>query len=207
MTDTSKDETVVVDDSKTKVQPDATPTVTPEVKSTDTGEADRLRKELEQAKMRENQLANQLKAKEQLEEEAQRKQLEDKEEFKNLYEQEKAKREDIESNLEKENTQKELDKATSELFAGYSDEVKVLAKEAGMALTDVSEEAQADFKARLDKVDSLVVKTTTSPNNPGKTGKTELSGDDLKRALKDEGSFHTLIMDKYPGIANMTKRR
>lgn len=187
---------------------DQTPS-TPPADTAKDGEIERLRKELEQKTMRENQLANQLKAKEEAEAEAKRKQAEENEEFKNLYEQEKAKREEIEAQAETDARLKELSKASDELFSDYSDEVKALAQEAGMSLSDVTDEAKAALKTKLDKISTMVTKTEkVNPNNPNPTNnKPELTPDELKESLRDPNAFHELMMEKFPGIANMTKKR
>jgi len=196
-------------ETETNIKNDAQPTSTPQQVNAVDAEVEKLRKELEQKTMRENQLINELKAKEEADAEAKRKQLEENEEFKNLYEQEKAKREEVETRIETEARQKELDKVSAEIFDGYSDEVKALAQEAGMSLNDVTEEAKEALKAKLDKVSSMVTRTEkVAPNNPGTPNKApELTSDELKVALKSEDTFHKLVVEKFPGIANMTKQR
>jgi len=182
---------------------------TPPVDTAKDSEIERLRKELEQKTMRENQLANQLKAKEEAEAEAKRQQAEANEEFKNLYEQERLKNEERERELEATKRQDALKSAQSEVLADFSDEVKTLAEEAGMSLADDSEEAKQLFKQKLDKIASMVTKSEkVSPNNPApQNNRSDLTGDDLKLALKSEAGFHEVIMQKFPSIANMTQKK
>jgi len=172
------------------------------------GEAEKLRKELEQARMRENQLLNEKKAKEEAEAKQKAKELEEQNEFKSLYEQEKAKREAIETERETEEKRKELDKKKSEVLTDYSDEVKAVAEETGMALNSTDEADVAAYKEKLDKVQKMVGTGKVGPNNPGKsTGKPELSQDELRAALKDPNKFQEIISQR-PGIAAlMTPRR
>lgn len=171
------------------------------------GEAERLRKELEQAKMRENQLLNEKKAKEEAEAKQRAKELEEQNEFKSLYEQEKAKREAIETERKAEEERKELDKKKSEVLTDYSDEVKALAEEAGMALGSTDEADVNTYREKLDKVQKMVGTGKVGPNNPGKSsGKLELSQDELRMALKDPGKFQEIISQR-PGIAALMAPR
>jgi len=164
------------------------------------GEAEKLRKELEQARMRENQLLNEKKAREEAEAARQAKELEQQNEFKTLYEQEKAKREAIESEKQAKEREAELAKAKAEVLADYSDEVKALAEEAGMTLTEPDEDAKATFKEKLDKIQNLVgTNGKITPDNPRiHNGQSELS--------QDETSFQDII-SKRPGLAMMMSKR
>lgn len=172
------------------------------------GEAEKLRKELEQARMRENQLLNEKKAADEAKAAADAKTLEEQNEFKTLYEQEKAKREAIESEKQADERRTELEKAKAEVLADYSDEVKALAEEAGMSLTDTDEDAKAAFKEKLDKVQKLVGATgKVTPDNPRTpSGQPELSQDEMRVALKNEQSFQEII-SKRPGLAMMMSKR
>lgn len=188
----------------------ATPPPTPQTgnEGDQAGEAEKLRKELEQARMREQQLLNEKKAREEAEEAKKAKKLEEQNEFKELYEQEKAKREAIESEREAESRRQELEKARTEVLANYSDEVKALAEEAGMNLGSSDEDAKVAFKEKLDKIQNMVGSTgKVTPNNPGKpTQKPKLTQDELRVALKDEKSFEEIVAQR-PGIAAMMSKR
>lgn len=207
MADTPTGETVVVDDSKTMVttSTNQVPTVT----VTDNGEAERLRKELEQAKMRENQLTNQLKAEQDAKAAAEAKELEEQNQFKELYEQEKAKREAIETEAETRERQAEIAKAKKDVLGEYSDEVKALVEEVGIDLSDADETTIAAFKDKVDKIDKRVASTgkVAGNNQPTPKGQPELSGDELKTAIRSEQGFHDLVTNKFPGIASMTNQR
>lgn len=178
-----------------------------EVKTEDTA-VEELRKKLEQQEMRANQLANKLKAKEEAEEEATRKQLEQKEEFKSLYEQEQAKREELERTIEEEKKKKSLEKVSEGIFSEYSEDVRALADEVGLTLTDDSEEAQQLLKDKLDKINSKVVKTSEpKPNNPNPGQKTvTLDEGEIREALRSDEGFDELVRRRFPGISSMTKQ-
>lgn len=155
---------------KNDVTPPAAPqsAPAPQVNTTDNGEVEKLRKELEQAQMRANQLNNQLEAKAKAEEEARQKQLEDQNEFKSLYEQEKTKREAIENERQEAETKQALRLSEETIFAEFDPTAIEVAKEAGLSLTDDSDEAKAALKAKLEKIAQKVVTTNkVTPNNPG----------------------------------------
>jgi ABC-type proline/glycine betaine transport system ATPase subunit len=209
MSDTPNGETVNAGDSQTTVQTPATPAVapaTPQVNAGDPAEVERLRKENEQKDLRVRQLENERAAREKADEEAKAKALEEQNQFKDLYEQEKAKREAAEAEAEKTQRESELKKARADVLAEYNEDVRALAEEVGIDLTDTDDSAVASFKEKLDKINTRVATTgTVGPNNrQANNDKTELSGDDLKVALREEKSFHDLVVDRYPGIASMT---
>lgn len=210
MTDTPKGETVVVDDSKTKVQPEATPTVTPEVKSDGQSEVDKLKAELKEAQqkaMRVNQVENELARLKDAEEKKTQAELEEQSKFKELFEQEKTKREALETEQEAKEQKAQLEKVRQEALADVSEEVRTLAEEVGLDLTEVDEAAVENFKSKLQKLEGKISsETKITPNNPHKQSSgAELSTDDLRVALQDENSFHELVTKKFPGIAAMTQ--
>jgi membrane protein involved in colicin uptake len=135
------------------------------------GEVERLRKEAEQAKMRANQLANELEERKKADDAAKEAKLKENEEFKALYEQEQAKRTEIETKFQAERKAQEVKAATEELDKNYSKDVLELATAAGVALTDTSDEAKAAYKERLDALTGKV-KPSGSPvrgSNPAPT--------------------------------------
>lgn len=173
----------------------------------DVSEVEKLRKERDQAQMRANQLEKEKKTREDAEAAKQSKELEEQNEYKTLHEQEKAKREALESQIENETKSKELDKARVEALTDYSDGVKALAEETGLALDSTDETAIAAFKEKLDKIQKMVGNGKVGPNNPGRsTGQPELSGNELKLALKDDAKFEEIISRK-PGLAQMMTKR
>lgn len=172
---------------KEPLKNDATPpTPQLEEKKTEDGELEAARKKAEQAEMRANQLAKQLKEKEDAEAAAKTKELEDKEEFKNLYEQEKLKREEIERERDAEEQRRALRKAEKGVLADYSDEVAATAKDLGLRLSEISDEAVAEFKSKLDKLNTHSGNQRVTPNNPGKgSAKKEYTGEEIREILKD----------------------
>lgn len=165
---------------------------------------EQLRKEKEQAEMRANQLANQLKAKQDAEAAAEAKRLEENNEFKTLHEQEKAKREALEAKIAADEQAKELAKAKTEVLADYPDEVKALAEETGMTLASADDDAKAAFKEKLDKIQQRVgANGKVTPNNPNRpTGQVTLSPAELGKQLRNQSTFEQIVAQK-PGIAAM----
>lgn len=206
MSDTPLGETVNVEPPKNDVTPVVTPAPAP-VK-TDDAAVEQLRKELEQAKMRTNQLENEKKQREDAQAAADAKELEDQNQFKSLYEQEKAKREGLETEAQQKERTAELAKAKQEVLKDYSDDVKALADEVGLDLTGADEAAVASFKEKLEKINTRVASTgkVTGNNRPNAAAAPALSGEELRVALMDDDKFHELAM-KMPGIAAMTTPR
>jgi len=203
MADTPNGETVTPGDSQTKVQ---TPAVTPVTNAGDPTEVERLRKEKEQLEMERNQLRNKLTDKEKAEEDAQTAKLAEDNKFKELYEQEKAKREGLETEVTEKEKQAELKKAKQKILGDFNDEVKAIAEEAGMDLTDTDEATVAAFKEKLENISKRTQAGKINPNNPNApTAGEKLSGDDLRLALQDDNKFHDIVT-KMPGIKAMTKQ-
>lgn len=154
-------------------------------------ELEAIRKELEQSRMRANQLANQLEDKAKAEAEAVKKQLEEKEEFKTLYEQTQSRLRDIEESQKVQEREKELTQATETIFKDYSSDVVDVAKTAGLSLADDSE---ASITALKEKLDTFKAKfgganpSPTSNNNhnpvPSSTDRNQL----VNRQNRFEGS-------------------
>lgn len=210
MSDTPNGETV--DPSKNDGNNQGTPaTATPPapVKTEDNAAVEQLRKELEQTRMRANQLENEKKSREEAEAKKKAEELEENNQFKTLYEQEKTKREAIEAERQENEQKAELEKARQEVLKEYSDEVKSLAEEVGLDLTAADEAAVSSFKEKLDKINTRVASTgQVRPNNqPTPNQQPELSGDQLREALQDENKFHEIVTARFPGIASMTKPR
>jgi small-conductance mechanosensitive channel len=166
MADTPNGETVTPGDSQTTVQ---TPATTPVVNASDPAEVERLRKEKEQADLRIRQLENQAAAREKADAETQAKKLEEDQKFKELWEQERQEKETLIREREEAQRKTELEAATSNLFKDYSPAVQELARTAGLALSDDSDTAQADLKAKLDTFASKIGSPKVGPNNPGPT--------------------------------------
>ena len=185
MSDTPDGETAKTEALENKTDAPVTPPV--EEKTTvDSSEVERLRKEKEQIEMERNQLRNKLQAEEEAKAQAEAKKLEEQNEYKTLFEQEKAKREAIETERQEEARRKELSEAQATLLTEYDDDVKGLAEDAGVTLTDTSDEAVAAYKERLDKFQTRLGKQKVQPNNPGVEGtKKEYSREELRVILND----------------------
>lgn len=121
------------------------------------GEVERLRKEAEQAKMRANQLANELEERKKRDADAEEAKLKENEQFKTLYEQEAAKRKELEEQSSTERKVAQVKAASDELSKDYSTDVLDLATTAGLVLADTSDEAKAAYKERLDALAAKVV--------------------------------------------------
>lgn len=171
----------------------------------DNAELERLRKEAEQAKMRANQLENQLKAKQEAEEAEKAKQLAEQNEFKTLYEQERAKSEELRKQQEEKERQAELDRAKTEALNSVSQEAQTLASELGITLTSADEDAVEAFKAKLAKVQERISsEAKITPNNPGSPRKPDVpEGEELRFAVQTPQGFEEVIAAKFPGIAAM----
>jgi hypothetical protein len=155
-------------------------TVTPQAPSNETGttsappqvntsaDVEAAKREAEQARIRANQLENELKKREEADAAARQKQLEEKEEFKTLYEQTQARLKEIEDGQAAQERQSALNSATETVLKDYPANVQEVAKTAGLALSDDSEAAQAVLKEKLDAIKTQVgaVSPTPSSNNP-----------------------------------------
>src|SRR5512133_3174241 len=172
--------------------------------SANTAEKERLRKELEQAKMSTNQLEREKKAREDAEAAAEAKKLEEQNEFKTLHEQEKAKREALEAQIRADSERIELEKAKSEIIKDYSEEVKALAEEAGMSLTSADDDVKQAFKGKLDKIQAMVgANGKPGPNNPGvRNPKPGTTTAELSKDLKNPAKFEE-HMRNLPGVSTM----
>ena len=203
MTDTSNDETVVASKN------DATPSVPApaQVNTVDTAEIERLKKAAEQAQMRVNQLENEAKKREAAEEAARLKQLEENNEWKSVAEQNKAKLEAMEAEREAEQRSKELTDARNEVFKSFPAEVIEIAEDAGLGLSDTSEEAKEAFKAKLEKISAKVVtKAPVTPNNPANpTAPDADRAEKLKRMAYGDKQARAEIISTLPGVEAMRK--
>jgi Asp-tRNA(Asn)/Glu-tRNA(Gln) amidotransferase C subunit len=122
-------------------------------------EVEAARKEAEQARMRANQLENELKKFQDQKAEAESKRLQEKEEYKTLWEQANSQLQELTSAQERQVFQQEVTKKESELISQYSEEVLDIAKTADLKLNSVDEDAVAEFKTKLDKIQSKIGST------------------------------------------------
>lgn len=189
-------------DSQTTVQT-STPTNAGNV--VDPAEVERLRKEAEQAKMRANQLEKEAEARKKADEEAEAKRLAEQNEFKDLYEQEKAKREAFENEQRQAEQKAELQAAKDAILKDYSEATVELANDAGLDLSDTSDEAQAKLRSTLDKLQAKVVDKKVTPNNGGDqrtTGQTRQEIIQEYVTNKRESTFDLALQD-IPAIQAM----
>lgn len=203
------DTTPTVETVKTEAPSnEVTPTATPQVNAVDTAEVERLRKDAEQARMRANQLENELKKKAEAEEAAKLKQLEEQNEWKSVAEQNKAKLEALEAEREAEQRSKELKAATSEVFSAFPTEVRELAEEMGVGLTDTSDEAKEALQARLEKIKAKVFsEEKVTPNNPGSpSGATTTKAELIERMKYGDKAARTQVISSLPGVEAMRKQ-
>lgn len=197
-------ETVKPGDSQTTV----TTTAPVQGNAVDPAEVERLRKEAEQAKMRANQLENQLKERQAKEEAERQKQLEENEEWKTIANQKDARLKEIEAEKEQEQRQKELKAATDSVLSEYPEAVQEIAKEAGISASDSTDEAKEALKAKLERIKEKLPINAVGGNNPVNPSQTKnkLSSDEMKMALKTEQGFHDQISN-LPSVAAMLKKR
>lgn len=166
MADTPTGETVVQEPPKNDVTPVAAPA--PQVNSNENGEVERHKKEAAQAQMRANQLENELKKIREQQEAQKQKELEEQEQYKSLYEQEKAKREAAEIEQQEAQRKAELEQTQNTIFAEFNQEAIEVAKEAGLTLTDTTDEAKNAFKERMTRIqERTITGRSVTPNNPG----------------------------------------
>jgi len=202
MTDTLNGETVVAPKN------DATPSApVQQVNTVDTAEIERFKKAAEQAQMRVNQLENEAKKRKEAEEAARLKQLEENDEWKSVAEQNKAKLEAMEAEREAERKSKELSEARAEVFKEFPAEVIEIAEDAGLGLTDTSEEAKEVFKAKLEKISQKVVtKAPVTPNNPANPSAPSGSREELlKRMAYGDKAARAEVISTLPGVEAMRK--
>lgn len=201
-TPTTPGETAKPGDSQTTV---TTTTPAPAGNAVDQAEVDRLKKEAEQATLRANQLANQLKERDDKAAEDERKRLEEQNEWKTVAEQNQAKLDAYESEKKAEAEKKEREEAKTAIFKDYSEAAIDLANDAGVDLADTSEEAQAKLRSTLDKLQAKVADKPVTPNNaPNNTPGTASRGEILQEYAKDgrERTFDAALQT-IPGLQAM----
>lgn len=189
-------ETATPGDSKTQV-PSTTPA---QGGGVDTAELERQKRAAEQSFMRAQQLENELKKFKDEQAAQKAKELEEQNQFKSLYEQEKAKLEEITSQQEAQKRQTELTQATDSVLGEFSQEVAEIAKEAGLGLTDDSEEAKAALKAKLENIQKKVVSTSTpAPNNPNPNMAQPADAQKLETLRYGEGQARQQVANEMIG--------
>jgi len=202
MPDTPTGETANAGDSKTEVQPVATPAVNATVPA----DVEQLKKEAQQATMRANQLQNQLDEAKKAKEAAEAKKLEENNEYKSLWEQSEAKRKETEQQMEDQQRNQAIEQGTQEIFSQFSTDVVELAKETGLSLTDTSDEAKVAFKEKLDKIAARVV--TSQPvnaSNPNTNVPTADRATLLQRAGNGDQQAKNDLIASLPAVQEMRR--
>lgn len=151
-------------------------------------DVEQARREADTAKIRANQLENELKKMRDEQEAARQKQLEEKEEFKTLYEQTQSRLREMEDATTQAERTQTLKSETETIYKDYSETVVELAKTAGLSLTDDSDAAKASLKEKLDSFKSKLGNAPITSNNPGNTVASGTSEDLVKRDNAFEGS-------------------
>lgn len=193
-------------------------TVTPEAPSNETGttntppqvtvsaDVEAAKKEAEQAKIRANQLANELAKIKADQEAAKAKQLEEKEEFKTLYEQTQSKLKEIEDANAEAERKTALEAATQDVFKDYPANVVELAKSVGLGLTDDSEASVQLLKEKLDAFKKQIVPSSTpGANNPHAPAPAAASQEELLKRMR--GGDKTAVKEYINSIPAVQKMR
>lgn len=172
-------------DTNQVLENNTNPSTTPPQVNVD---AEAIRKELEQERMRKNQLENELKKIREAQEEAKTKELADKEEYRTLYENERAERERLISEREQSDRQATLTREKETILAEFPEAVKEIAEETGLSLLDDSEESKELLKAKLTKIAERVGATAkVTPNNTRETSTTK-TRNELIREYRETGN-------------------
>lgn len=176
------------------------------------------KREAEQARMRANQLENELKKVRDEQDAAQRKQLEEQNEFKTLYEKNEAELKQLKDTQAANERATTLTQATEDVFKEYPASVIELAKTAGLGLSDDSDTARSRlketldaFKARMPDGQPGVTGVNPSPSNPASAGQPSRLGrpqslgvDDGKTTVNPDGN--TRKVGEYIGSLDAIKR-
>ena len=184
---------------------DATPVATPAVNATDPAEVERLKKEADQARMRANQLEKELATRKKADEEAEAERLKNNQEYQTLYEQERAKREEIERQQQADELAKAVADAKQKALADYPDEVKAIAEDTGLSLSEANDPAIAEFKAKLDKIQARLGVQRVTPNNPSTPSPRapQVSGVEFEEMMKDPAKRDAYYRSKGGITADM----
>lgn len=188
--------------------PDVKPVATPVVNAVDPAEVERLRKDKEKSDLRIRQLENEATARAKADDEAKAKDLEEQSKFKELYESEKSAKEELLTEKQTAEKQTAVKAEADKVLADFPDEVKALASDLGVALTDDSEEAIADYKTKLESAAKRVGAKVT-PNNPSAPqAPGKVTGPALRELMADPVKWDAYMRENYSTTAAMmTPRR
>lgn len=213
MADTPIGETATTSEPKNE----GTTTSAPITDNTSNADVEQAKREAEQARMRANQLENELKAVREKQLEAERKQLEEKEEYKTLFEKTDAELKAIREAQEASQRQLELSKATEDVFKDYDPAVVKIAQTTGLGLTDDSEDAKKSLTDKLNAIKETVgPQTPVTSNNPSSSAPTTQTSEALGRpkqiGVDDGGTAITdgsqkKVMDYIGGLSAVERMR
>lgn len=186
---------------------DVTPTTPPAGNGVDQAEVERLRKEKEQADLRIRQLENEKAAAQKAEDERKAKELEETQQFKTLYETEKAEKERLAAEKEAAEKKAEVKAEADKLLGEYSPEVRKLATEVGLSLSDTDEASKKAFTDKLEALNAPFGGKKVQPNNPStqtpdKPSFGNAEGVVEKPLEQDPAKFDELLKN-MPGISSM----
>lgn len=166
---------------------DASTTVTPGTDNGSAAEVERFRKEAEQARMRANQLENELKSREQKDVEARQKRLEEDQQYKELADERAKELDTLKKEREEETARAKRESEQQKILSTYPQPVIELAETTGVSLLDDSDDAKASFKAKLDTVSeklNLKPGATIQASNPAEIVPNTDSREQLLEGMK-----------------------
>lgn len=169
----------------------------------DPAEVERLKKELEQANLRKNQLENEARAKAEKEAAEEAKRLEEQGEWQKVAEQERLKREELERAQEASNKRQAVNDKKAEVLKGFDQEVIDSAADLGIDLSDDSEDAVTAYKEKLDKLNAKIGSSSgghVQPNNPGAPVSNGERSELIQAHLKANGSSSKYINEALGGL-------
>lgn len=168
-------------------------TVQPTVSNTQ--ESDNLKKELDQLRMRNNQLEKERLERERKEQEAEQRRLAEKEEYKTLYERTSEELESIRKEREDSERRTKLSAVESSAFSEYSQEVQDIAKVAGLTLTSDDDTSIQEFKTKLETIKNKLPSTDKISGSNTLPENNKLSREELivKARQGDKKAFETAI--------------
>lgn len=167
---------------------------------------EQARKEAEQLRMRANQLENELKKAKEAEESRKLKELEDKEEWKKLADQRQARLDELESEREREETQKALSTATDSIYSEFSEEVVEVAKEAGLGVSDDSDEARQALKEKLERISKRVTSNSKPSGNNQPKPSQDTNAQLLERMRYGDKEARKQVMSNIPAVQEMRRQ-
>lgn len=188
--------------------PDVTPPATPPTANpVDQAEVERLRRELEQKDLRNRQLENEKAEAVKAEEQRKAKELEDTQQFKTLYETEKAEKERLEREKTDADKKAEVKAEADKLLGEYSPEVRKLASEVGLNLTDTDDASKKVFTDKLEALNAPFGGKKVQPNNPPtQTPEAPSMGNAdgiIEAPLSQTPDKFDKLIENMPGIASM----